>query len=137
MGVEPFLVSSSIIGILAQRLVRNLCNTCKEEYTPPKELVKTVIARSAEGAMKQSQVFYKEKSCKRCKERGYVGRSGIFELLIPNDKIKDLIAKKATAADLREEAVKAGMQTLRDSGIEKLLAGTTSVAELLRVTEEV
>jgi len=142
MGVEPFLVASSIIGILAQRLVRTLCPHCKEEYKPSAELLsslragqdKSVIA-SPKGA-KQS-LFYKEVGCKKCKSRGYIGRAGIYELLTPNDRIKDLISQKAQATALRDEAVKSGMKTLRDAGLEKVMAGLTSVSELLRVTEGV
>ena len=134
MGVEPFLVSSSVIGILAQRLVRLLCPACKQEYTPSKELLASVIARPPSG--RSNLTFYKEVGCKKCKQRGYVGRTGIFELLIPNDEIKGLITKKPSATVLREAATKLGMKTLRQAGVEKVLTGITSVSELLRVTEE-
>lgn len=131
MGIEPFLAASSIIGILAQRLVRILCPSCKEAYSPSDELLKRM------GIAKQSLEFYKEAGCKRCKERGYTGRMGIFELLIPNDRIKELTSQKGSAAALREEAIKNGMKTLRDAGLEKVITGITSVSELFRVTEDV
>ncbi len=128
MGVEPFLVASSVIGILAQRLVRTLCASCKKEYTPSKELLARLgLAKS---------VFYKETGCKKCKGLGYARRSGIFEFLIPDDRIKGMIGEKLSATVLREAAVKNGMKTLRDSGLEKVASGITSISELLRVTEE-
>ena len=145
MGVEPFLVASSIIGILAQRLVRTLCPQCKEQYKPSAELLNSLNtsgvgpskARPLPGGENRLGRLYKETGCKKCKQRGYIGRAGIYELLIPNDRIKDLISRKAQATALREEAVKSGMKTLRDSGLEKVIAGVASVSELLRVTEEV
>jgi type II secretory ATPase GspE/PulE/Tfp pilus assembly ATPase PilB-like protein len=132
MGVEPFLAASSIIGILAQRLMRTLCSHCKKEYTPSKEL----LASFAGAGLKPAPAFYKETGCAKCKQRGFTGRTGIYELLIPNDRIRDLITRKASSSVLREEAVKTGMGTLRESGLEKVRAGVTSVSELLRVTEE-
>ncbi len=132
MGVEPFLVSTSIIGILAQRLIRTLCPACKQKYIPSKELLEQIGVPEKEGL-----IFYKETGCAKCKQYGYAGRTGIYELLIPNDKIKDLITKKASAPVIQEEAIKAGMKTLRQAGIEKVLKGITSVSEVLRVTEEI
>jgi len=127
MGVEPFLVASSVIGILAQRLMRTLCPDCKQKGTVPDSL---------RGALKKGAGPFKEVGCKKCKQRGYTGRSGIYELLLPNDKLKELIGRKASATVLVEEATKAGMKTLRNAGLEKIISGETSVSELLRVTEE-
>jgi len=136
MGVEPFLAASAMTGILAQRLMRTLCPHCKTKYTPSPELLKQLgIKKREKGDAKH--VFYKEAGCKKCKQRGYIGRIGIFELLIPNERIRGLISQKVSAAVLREEATKAGMRTLRDDGLEKVISGLTSVSELLRVTEEV
>lgn len=132
MGVEPFLVASAVIGILAQRLVRTLCPHCKKPYEPSAELLTRLGLASA----KQKMTFYKETGCKRCNNRGYSGRIGIFELILPSEKIKDLISKKSTAAVLKETAVADGMKTLRDAGLEKVISGITSVAEMIRVTEE-
>ena len=81
--------------------------------------------------------FYQEVGCVHCKQFGYTGRTGIYELLIPNERIRSLIAKKTAADIILEEAVKAGMETLRDAGIEKVIKGVTSVSEILRVTEEI
>jgi len=132
MGVEPFLVASSIIGILAQRLIRTLCPACKEKYTPSKELLEQLEYKGPT----EDLVFYKEVGCAKCKSYGYAGRSGIYELLIPNERTRDLITKKATASAILEEAQRsAGMKTLRQAGIEKVIKGTTSVSEILRVTE--
>jgi type IV pilus assembly protein PilB len=135
MGVEPFLVSSSVLGILAQRLIRTLCPACKQSYTPSKELLEQLgLAKQFPGG---DVTFYKENGCPKCKNYGYLGRTGIYELMLPNDRIKDLITKKASAVVISEEAVKSGMKTLRDAGIEKVIHGVTSVSEVLRVTEEI
>lgn len=132
MGVEPFLVASSVIGILAQRLVRTLCPHCKEGYTLSKEL----IARLDLTLPDKANSIYKEKGCKKCNKRGYSGRTAIFELVLPSDRIKDLISRKSPATALKEEAVANGMKTLRDAGLEKVMDGTTSIAEMIRVTEQ-
>lgn len=131
MGVEPFLVASSIIGILAQRLVRTLCPHCKEGYTPSKDLLARISALSYD----RKEIFYKETGCKKCNKRGYSGRTAIFELILPSDKIKDLISGKRSAAVLKEAAIALGMKTLRSAGLEKVFDGITSVAEIIRVTE--
>ena len=135
MGVEPFLVASSVIGILAQRLIRTLCPACKQKYVPSKELLQQL---GLAGKFDESGIhFYKESGCAKCKQYGYLGRTGIYELLVPTEKIRDLITKKAAALIIQEEAVKAGMKTLREAGIEKVIKGLTSVSEILRVTEEI
>jgi len=134
MGVEPFLLSSSVIGIIAQRLVRVLCDSCKSEYEPNQDLLKQQeIKVTPEKRLK----FYKEEGCNKCKKWGYSGRSGIFELLVPNDSIKDLITQKAPVTMLREAARANGMKTLREAGVAKVLSGITSVSEVLRVTGDV
>ena len=133
MGVEPFLVSSSIIGILAQRLIRTLCPACKQKYTPSAELLEQLgVAETRSPEI----IFYKEAGCAKCKNYGYSGRTGVYELLLPNERIRDLITKKATANAISDEAQRsAGMMTLRKAGIEKVVKGITSVSEILRVTE--
>ena len=127
MGIEPFLVASSMIGILAQRLIRTLCPHCKETYAPLPEVSKE---------LNLPKNVFKENGCAKCKNLGYTGRTGIFELLVPNDRIKSLITQKASASVIRQEAVKAGMKALRDSGREKIAKGLTSVSEVMRVTED-
>jgi len=134
MGVEPFLVASSLIGILAQRLVRTLCKSCAKPYKPSDELIKQLGLQ--EYSEKNLQ-FYMEVGCKKCKERGYLGRTAMGEILIPNDKIKELITRKTSDIGLREEAIKNEMKTLRENGLEKVMEGVTSVSEVLRVTEAI
>jgi type IV pilus assembly protein PilB len=149
MGVEPFLAASSIIGVLAQRLVRTLCPACKQKYSPSAELLsqlgldinkrerKTTNGRRTTNNRRRSYVFYKESGCRECKERGYIGRTGIYELLMPNDNIKGLITRSASSIALRDAAIEAGMLPLREAGLEKITAGVTSVSEVMRVTEDV
>ena len=132
MRVEPFLVASAVIGVLAQRLVRTLSESCKKQYKSSEELKEKLGFKN-----NRDYLFYKEVGCQKCRETGYQGRTGVFELLIPNDEIKKLITKKVSADTIRDAAVKAGMKTLRDDALEKVIAGVTSVSELLRVTEEV
>jgi len=128
MGVEPFLVASSIVGILAQRLVRVICEKCKEGYMPDAGLLLDLGA----GA---SGEFYKGKGCPYCKNTGYKGRIGIFELLMINEEMKKMISVKATADQIRGLAQKAGMRSLKDGGLEKVMMGITTVEEILRVTK--
>lgn len=131
MRVEPFLAASAIIGVVAQRLVRTLCDSCKKEYRPSKELKEEIGLKDD-----KEYSFYKEVGCRKCRDTGYQARTGVFELIIPDDEIKDLITKKVSADTIRDAAVRAGMKTLRDDALEKVIAGVTSVSELLRVTEE-
>lgn len=129
MGVEPFLISSSVIGILAQRLVRVICPDCREKYTPASEVLKDL-------GVKESISFYKGKGCKACKNTGYAGRIGIFEFLRISEEIKKLIVNKASADEIKKRALQEGMRTLRDDGVGKIKRGITTVEEILRVTEE-
>jgi len=131
MGVEPFLVSSSVIGVLAQRLVRVICPECKEEYHPPNSLLEQLGLKKSEGIK-----FYRGKGCLTCRETGYLGRTGIFELLIMNEEIAELVVAKATSRDIRKVAIKNGMETLQEDGIRKVLSGITTLEEVLRVTQE-
>jgi len=129
MGVEPFLVSSSVIAILAQRLVRVICQKCKEKYTPSEEIIKSLnLTKKAE--------FYRGKGCMRCKETGFVGRLGIFELLLINDEVKNMIVAKKSANEIKKAAISSGMRVLIDDGLEKVQKGITTIEEVLKVTEE-
>lgn len=132
MRVEPFLVASAIVGVVAQRLLRTLCESCKNEYRASSELKDEIGLKDG-----KDYIFYKEAGCPKCRDTGYQARMGIFELLIPDDEIKDLISKKVSADTIRDAALRAGMRMLRDDALEKVIAGVTSVSELLRVTEEV
>jgi type IV pilus assembly protein PilB len=129
MGIEPFLIASSILGVVAQRLVRLLCPTCKEAYTPSPELLQRLNL-----PMDRDLVFYRAKGCPECKGTGYKGREGVYEVLPFNDEIKNLIVAKATAAQIREAAMKYDYRSLRDAGIHKVIQGKTSLEAVLKVT---
>jgi general secretion pathway protein E len=132
MGVENFLLSSTVRGILAQRLVRVICPACKERdlsIANRDELVKLGISPDI--------ALYRGKGCEQCASTGYYGRFGIFELLLVDDEIRRLILKSADANQLREIARKNGMRTLLEDGAEKIKAGATTLSEVLRVTQEV
>jgi len=131
MGIEPFLVSSSLIGVLAQRLVRKICSHCKEEYIPSTEILASLEFEPNAGIK-----FSRGKGCRLCGNTGYKGRVGIIELLKNSPAIQELILKKASADEIKKQGGKEGMTTLRDSAMQKLLDGVTTVAEVLRVTEE-
>jgi type IV pilus assembly protein PilB len=130
MGIEPFLITSSLIGVLAQRLARMICAHCKESYIPPVEALHRLGLQPDTG---EEIVFYRGKGCDRCKGSGYKGRTGIFELMVLTDSLRELILKGASAIQLREQAIAEGMKTLREDGILKVLEGITTVDELLRV----
>jgi len=130
MGLEPFLISSSIAGVIAQRLVRKLCEKCKEEYKPSQELLKEL------GATGTNHKFYKAKGCRKCMQTGYKGRMAIFELMVPKEEARSLITAKASSDKIREAAIKGGMLSLRENGLKKVLDGVTTVEEILRVTQE-
>ncbi len=129
MGVEPFLISSSVIGILAQRLVRVICDKCKEKYAPSQTMLKEL-------GLKDVAAFYKGKGCKACKNTGYSGRIGIFEFLRISENIRKLIVAKASADEIKKTSLEEGLRTLRDDGLDKGKRGITTVEEILRVTEE-
>jgi general secretion pathway protein E len=132
MGIEPFLVTSSVIAILAQRLVRTVCSECGESYMPDEEILND-IGLSPE--MAKGENIYRAKGCKSCLNTGYKGRSGIFELMILDDSINDLILKTSDSNSIERMAVERGMLTLRQDGAMKVLRGVTTVEEVLRVTQ--
>jgi len=131
MGIEPFLVSSSVIAIVAQRLVRVLCPRCKEEYEPdPESLIDAGIPRSAVNG----RPIFRRKGCNSCMNTGYRGRTGIFEIMIMDEGVKKLILKTSDSNQINDEAVRSGMSTLVQDGVRKVLEGITTVEEVLRVT---
>jgi type IV pilus assembly protein PilB len=131
MGIEPFLVSSSVLGILAQRLVRRVCEKCKDMYVPSDEIIKSLgLEKNAVKDVK----FAKGKGCKICSDSGYKGRIGIYELLKVTPAIQDLILKRASAEEIRAVALQQGLTSLRRAVMDKLIAGLTSVEEVFRVT---
>lgn len=131
MGVEPFLISSSVIGIIAQRLVRTICGACRQAYIPSKE----VIAELAVPIPEKDVKFYRGVGCKECKNTGYKGRIGIFEFLLLTDKIRDLILAKTTSSQIKHLAQELGMKSLREDGVSKVLSGMTTIDEVIRVTQ--
>ncbi len=130
MGIEPFLVSSALMAVIAQRLVRTICPYCKESYTPPSEALRRLGIKPRAG---EEVVFYRGRGCDRCKGSGYRGRTGVFELMIVSEPIRQRILKGTSATDIQALAVADGMKTLGDDGILKVLEGSTTVEELLRV----
>ena len=134
MGVEPFLVASSIIGIMAQRLVRTLCKDCKESYPGTIEEVRE-LGLSAE-MVGPNPTFWRGRGCGNCLNTGYRGRTGIHEMLLPTDEVRQLILQNVDSNSIKKKAMAQGMRTLREDGARKVLAGMTSSAEVLRVTGE-
>jgi general secretion pathway protein E len=131
MGIEPFLATSSIIAIIAQRLVRLLCPHCKEVYVPDEEILNNL---GLDKSVLQNNTFYRKKGCNLCMQTGFRGRTAIFEIMIVDDEIKRLILKTSDANQINELALKRGMITLQKDGIDKVLAGITTTEEVLRVT---
>ena len=130
MGIEPFLISSSILMTCAQRLVRRVCANCREEFQPEPEVFTRLGIEQAE------TVFYRGSGCDRCKGRGYLGRLAIIEALTVTESIRRLIMKRASAAVIKNQAVAEGMKTLRMVGVDKALEGQTTLEEVLRVAAD-
>lgn len=130
MGIEPYLVSSTVVAVLAQRLVRLICPHCRQSYQPPEELLNSL------GIFEKNIVFYKGAGCKNCRQTGFQGRTGIFELVIINDEIRSLVMSKSSTSTLQKAAVEAGLTTLLEDGLKKVMAGTTALAEILRVSQQ-
>ena len=129
IGIEPYLVGATVTGVLAQRLVRKLCQSCKESYEPtPNE--KRQIEKYAGAA----ETLFRPKGCPRCRNTGFAGRIGIYELLSPDEELIERIAGGANLNELRELAIKQGMKTLRADGVEKVKAGITTLEEVYRAT---
>ena len=135
MGVEPFLTASSLVGVLAQRLIRVLCPRCKEQIEITyEELLKSLPDFPHDGKKPTDTIkIHKAKGCIACNNTGYKGRQGVFEFLQVTNEMRELILRRASAAEIKELAIKQGMHTLRQEGIDKILEGTTSVEEVLRV----
>jgi type IV pilus assembly protein PilB len=131
MGIEPFLIASSVILTCAQRLVRRVCPNCREDFVPEPELLQKL-----ELVDDGSTVFYHGAGCDRCKRRGYVGRAAVIEVLPVSETIRRLVIKRASAAVIKNQAISEGMKTLRMVGIDKAKEGITTLEEILRVTAE-
>jgi type II secretion system protein E len=133
MGIEPFLVSSSVEALIAQRLIRTLCKTCKEEYRPEPEFLHEVGFPAADiGKAK----FYRGRGCEECRFTGFKGRSAIYEILVMSEALRPLIIERASSSSIKQAAIARGMKTLRDDGWEKVKLGITTVEEVARVTQE-
>jgi len=131
-GVEPYLVSSSLIAILAQRLVRRICPTCKKSYKPSATELKEL---AMEPEMLKNAKFHQGAGCDKCFDTGYRGRIGIYELMPINEEIRELIYRRESAGKIKKKALQFGMKTLRMDGARKAAAGITTVAEVLRITQ--
>lgn len=133
MGVEPFLVSSSVIAILAQRLMRTVCRDCAKKYTPTEaELARAGLNPEA----LNGRQLYRAVGCPNCMSTGYLGRTGIHELLLMDEGMRSLVMKNCDATMLKREAMNRGMATLREDGLQKALKGETTLEEVLMVTQE-
>ena len=139
LGVEPYLASSSLIAIMAQRLVRKVCPDCREVYEPTEHELRELGLASAEAGLSDSDEgpgkFFVGAGCDRCFQTGYRGRTGVYELMLINEEIQDLIHKRESAGIIKKTALNAGLQTLRMDGVRKVIAGVTTIAEVLRVTQ--
>lgn len=131
MGVEPYLINSSLVCVVAQRLIRKICSFCKEKYTVKREIIDSLKLDIA-GA--QEPEFYHGKGCPQCFKTGYSGRAGIAEVLILSPAVRDLILNSAQEHDIKKQARKEGMKTLREEGINAALKSVTTLEEVLRVT---
>ncbi len=132
MGIEPFLVSSSIAGIIGQRLIKKLCDSCKKPYTPEPELLKELGINPA-----GNYTFYKETGCDLCRDTGFHGRLSIQEILVPTKNIQKLIIEKADSVQIRSQAIKEGFIPLRIAGLKKLIEGVTTLEEVLQATQDI
>jgi general secretion pathway protein E len=138
MGIEPFLISSSIVGVLAQRLIRTLCKNCAESFEAKDadlNLGEVNRAYLEERYKKKRFVLKKARGCSECRHTGYKGRAAIYELMVVTDEIRNLILTRDDANNIRKVAVKQGMLSLRDSAIDKLVEGVTTLDEVLRLTQ--
>ncbi|MFH1190838.1 MAG: ATPase, T2SS/T4P/T4SS family [Candidatus Omnitrophota bacterium] len=128
MGLEPFLISSSLILIVAQRLVRKICPKCKEEHLMSQAALEDL-------GLDRSIKFFRGKGCNSCKNSGFSGRIGIFEVLVLNEAICKMVEEKKSADMIKKKAIESGMKSLREDGLDKARAGLTTLEEILRVTE--
>lgn len=137
MGVEPFLVASSLVFSSAQRLMRKICPNCKEEVSIPKNVLDHAGLKMAELEKRGWKAFYQGKGCSRCNKSGYYGRFGILEALLVDDKVRSMIMKKVSSDEIKDYAIKElGMLTLRDNALENFANGVTTLDEVLAATSE-
>jgi type II secretory ATPase GspE/PulE/Tfp pilus assembly ATPase PilB-like protein len=134
MSLEPYVIASALIGVVAQRLVRRLCHGCRREYTPDTDTLRSLNMTEADAA---HFAFYRAVGCEECNHTGYRGRMGIYEVMTVNDKVRRLIAQKAGEDMIRDAAIAGGMVTLGEDALSKVKSGATSAEELFRVVTEV
>jgi type IV pilus assembly protein PilB len=130
IGVEAYLISSAVNAILAQRLVRKICQQCKEEYKPSNEMREFLTLQGF-----TAEAIFRGKGCDRCRKTGYSGRLGIYELLVMDDALRDMVTRSPDVNHLRKHCRERGLVTLREDGFQKVMKGLTTVDEILRVTE--
>src|SRR5262249_55030334 len=131
MGVEPYLITATLEGILAQRLVRKICEDCRSELEPSPEILMELNLRPQDVVGKK---FYYGRGCDRCNNTGHRGRMGIYELVIMNDELRDMVSAGASTDALRQSCRKQGMMTLREAGLRAIFAGRTTIEEVVRET---
>ena len=134
MGAEDYLIASSLLGVLAQRLVRVICPHCRIEVFPVTEMLDEIGFHRGNGH--EADRFYEGRGCERCATTGFVGRLGIYELMIANDEVRKLTVGKADSGQIRKKAFESGMRSLRDDGWHKVRQGLTTISEVLRVTQD-
>jgi len=134
MGIEPYLISSSVVAVMAQRLLRVTCPRCKRPYTPDEHVI-SLWPENEKTSVIRGQL-YRGLGCENCLNTGYLGRTGIFELLVIDDDIKGLISKRRSSHIIKEAAIEKGMSTLREDGLRKALTGETTLEEVCRVTQD-
>jgi len=133
MGIEPFLVASTVEAVMAQRLVRRLCKECREAYRPNVDDLPRDFPRQE--FSKTDGLLYRHRGCRACRQIGYAGRVGIYELLVTTKKIRQLAHDRASTWDIHSTAVNEGMRSLRQDGWQTMMAGETTIDEVLRVTK--
>jgi type IV pilus assembly protein PilB len=130
IGVEPYLISAAVNAVLAQRLCRKICSHCKEEFKPTDEMREFLTLQGFTGTQ-----FWRGKGCDRCRKTGYSGRIGIYELMVMDDSLRDIVTSNPDVIHLRKVCRERGLITLRQDGFQKAMEGKTTVDEILRVTE--
>ena len=135
MGVEPYLVASTLEGIIAQRLARRVCPHCYEMYTPEPERVQDLLG-SQTGIITSDLLIPRAVGCKECRGRGYKGRIGLFEVILMSEELREMTIQRASASQLKRAAMRLGMKTLREDGWRKVVAGYTTIEEIVRLTQE-
>jgi type IV pilus assembly protein PilB len=139
MHAEPFLLASSITAIVAQRICRRICLSCKEEYAAAPEIatdIKNVLGKLFGGDKASSVKLFRGKGCPECSNTGYLGRIGIFEVLPVTEKIARLILERAPASEIEKQAVEEGMITMKQDGYLKAVEGISTIEEVLRVAQD-